>query len=185
MEEAVSPRQRATLINRLQSPTTAFFLGSSDDKLERAQGRGAASAAAIRQTAAASNPPSPPSNYCLSKQKIIDLFQNCIKLASENKINQKNTWELKLIDHLSDIIKVDAAEADSQTNFQRASCTLEAGVKIYSVRVDAVHAEAYKVLSGINRVGQEDVHAGGIFLIIILKCSEYMNQKSYKRGGMW
>ncbi|GLU23777.1 hypothetical protein SLE2022_397550 [Rubroshorea leprosula] len=39
-----------------------------------------------------------------------------------------------------------------------ATCTLEAGVKIYSVRVDAVHAEAYKVLSGINRVGQEDVH---------------------------
>ncbi|GKV49760.1 hypothetical protein SLEP1_g56493 [Rubroshorea leprosula] len=118
----------------------------------------AARAAAIRRTAPASNPPSPPSDYCLSKRQIIDLFQNCIKLASENKINHKNTWESKLIDQLSDIIKVDAAEADSQTNFQRASCTLEAGVKIYSVRVDAVHAEAYKVLSGINRVGQEDVH---------------------------
>lgn len=29
-------------------------------------------------------------------------------------------------------------------------------MKIYSVRVDAVHAEAYKVLGGINRAGQED-----------------------------
>ncbi|GKV39604.1 hypothetical protein SLEP1_g47352 [Rubroshorea leprosula] len=158
MDEAVSPRQRATMINRLQSPTTAFFLRSNDDRLERAQARAAARAAAIRPTAPVTNPPSPPSDYCLSKQQIIDLFQNCIKLASENKINQKNTWELKLIDHLSDIIKVDAAEADSQANFQRASCTLEASVKIYSVRVDAVHAEAYKVLSGINRIGQEDVH---------------------------
>ncbi|KAI3702732.1 hypothetical protein L6452_28484 [Arctium lappa] len=36
-----------------------------------------------------------------------------------------------------------------------ASCTLEAGVKIYSMRVDSVHSEAYKVLGGINRVGQD------------------------------
>ncbi|GKD21669.1 condensin complex subunit 2, partial [Tanacetum coccineum] len=34
-----------------------------------------------------------------------------------------------------------------------ASCTLEAGVKIYAMRVDSVHAEAYRVLGGINRVG--------------------------------
>ncbi|GLT31832.1 hypothetical protein SLA2020_065400 [Shorea laevis] len=105
------------MINRLQSPTAAFFLGSNDDKLERAQARAAARAAAIRRTIPASNPPSPPSDYYLSKQQIIHLFQNCIKLASENKINRKNTWQLKLIDHLSDIIKVDGAEADSQTNF--------------------------------------------------------------------
>ena len=38
----------------------------------------------------------------------------------------------------------------------QASCTLEAGVKIYSLRVDSVHSEAYKVLGGINRVGQEN-----------------------------
>ena len=38
----------------------------------------------------------------------------------------------------------------------QASCTLEAGVKIYSMRVDSVHSEAYKVLGGINRVGQEN-----------------------------
>jgi condensin complex subunit 2 len=38
----------------------------------------------------------------------------------------------------------------------KASCTLEAGVKIYSLRVDSVHAEAYKVLGGINRAGRVD-----------------------------
>ena len=38
----------------------------------------------------------------------------------------------------------------------QASCTLEAGVKIYSLRVDSVHSEAYKVLGGINRVGREE-----------------------------
>lgn len=80
----------------------------------------------------------------------MDLFHNCIKLASENKINQKNTWELGLIDHLSEIIQA-GEEMDDETNFQKASCTLEAGVKIYSLRVDSVHSEAYKVLGGINR----------------------------------
>ena len=40
--------------------------------------------------------------------------------------------------------------------FVQASCTLEAGVKIYSLRVDSVHSEAYKVLGGINRAGQEN-----------------------------
>jgi hypothetical protein len=34
------------------------------------------------------------------------------------KINQKNTWELNLIDHLTDIIKAEE-ENDTETNFQK------------------------------------------------------------------
>lgn len=34
------------------------------------------------------------------------------------KINQKNTWELNLIDHLCEIIKVEE-ENDTETNFQK------------------------------------------------------------------
>uniref|UniRef100_M8C1E6 Condensin complex subunit 2 n=1 Tax=Aegilops tauschii TaxID=37682 RepID=M8C1E6_AEGTA len=74
-------------------------------------------------------------------------------LNRDEKINQKNTWELGLIDHLSKIIHA-GEEEDDETNFQKASCTLEAGVKIYSLRVDSVHSEAYKVLGGINRAGR-------------------------------
>ncbi|KAH9652010.1 Condensin complex subunit 2 [Citrus sinensis] len=143
--------------NRLHSPTRQrqFFLGSNNDQLEREQAR-AARAAAIRRRKATSTSSSPlPEDPCLSEEQIVELLQNCIKLASENKINQNNTWELKLIDHLSEIIKVETV-GDAETNFQKASCTLEAGVKIYSVRVDAVHAQAYKVLGGITRAGQED-----------------------------
>ncbi|KAM2204744.1 hypothetical protein COP2_024724 [Malus domestica] len=77
------------------------------------------------------------------------------ELLGAQKINQKNTWELNLIDHLTDIIKVEE-ENDAETNFQKASCILEGGVKIYSMRVDSVHSEAYKVLRGINRAVQED-----------------------------
>ncbi|KAL8239389.1 hypothetical protein R6Q59_015956 [Mikania micrantha] len=157
MAETLSPkptlmqRQRTTML----SPVNTFFLGSNDDKVERAEAR-AARAAAIRRKpvnltkATDANP----TDKILGQEQIMELFQNCIKLASENKINQKNTWELNLIDHIFEIIEVEEAN-DVETNFQKASCTLEAGVKIYSMRVDSVHAEAYKVLGGINRVGLE------------------------------
>ncbi|XP_058095118.1 condensin complex subunit 2 [Magnolia sinica] len=157
MAENVTPnaKQRPPpMSSRLQSPTSPFFLGSNDDQLERAQAR-AARAAANRRKSTAHPPPQPSDRSDLfNKDQIAELFQNCIKLASENKINQKNTWDLTLIDHLSEIIRVES-EDDAETNFQKASCTLEAGVKIYSLRVDSVHSEAYKVLGGINRVGHE------------------------------
>lgn len=159
MAETLSPnpKQRAPF-----SPSSPFFLGSNDDKLERAQAR-AARAAAIRRKQSSADPlPDANANESfLDKQQILELFRNCIKLASENKINQKNTWELNLIDHLCEIIKVEE-ENDTETNFQKASCTLEAGVKIYSMRVDSVHSEAYKVLGGINRVGQENEEDNGL-----------------------
>ncbi|MED6181093.1 hypothetical protein PIB30_016431 [Stylosanthes scabra] len=165
MAENLSPnptmggqKQRLPMAALIQSPTSPFFLGSNDDKLERAQAR-AARAAAIRRKNVAANLNSQSSDAnsdpCLNTQQILDLFQNCIKLASENKINQKNTWELNLIDHITDIIKAGEEDGDVETNFQKASCTLEAGVKIYSLRVDSVHSEAYKVLGGMNRAGQE------------------------------
>ncbi|KAK7404888.1 hypothetical protein VNO78_05927 [Psophocarpus tetragonolobus] len=156
MAETLSPNpamgQKPRL--RIQSPTSPFFLRSNDDQLERAQARAARAAAIRRRSISLNHPLQANSDPCLNKQQILDLFQNCIKLASENKINQKNTWELNLIDHLTDIIKAEE-ENDAETNFQKASCTLEAGVKIYSLRVDSVHSEAYKVLGGMNRAGQE------------------------------
>ncbi|KAL2331859.1 hypothetical protein Fmac_019440 [Flemingia macrophylla] len=161
MAEFLSPNQmtghkkKVPTSARIQSPTATFFVGSNDDQLERAQAR-AARATAIRRKSLAANFHSqhPDSHPCLNKQQILDLFNNCIKLASENKINQKNTWELDLIDHLTDIIRADEGD-HVETNFQIASCTLEAGVKIYSLRVDSVHSEAYKVLARMNRAGQD------------------------------
>ncbi|VAH76672.1 condensin complex subunit 2 [Triticum aestivum] len=148
----------------LQSPPPAFPLGSNDDQLERARARAMARAASVRRRSlAASLAPKTSHPNLLNRDEVMDLFHNCIKLASENKINQKNTWELGLIDHLSEIIHA-GEEEDDETNFQKASCTLEAGVKIYSLRVDSVHSEAYKVLGGINRAGrgeEADLGEGG------------------------
>ncbi|KAL6554140.1 hypothetical protein OROMI_019813 [Orobanche minor] len=151
MAGTLSPNPKRNPFSPTKSP---LFIGSNDDELERAQAR-AARAAIRRKPAVSATSVSSTDDSCLGKEQILDLLQNCIKLASENKINQKNTWELNLIDHLREIIKVEE-DNDAETNFQKASCTLEAGVKIYSMRVDSVHSEAYKVLGGINRVGLED-----------------------------
>jgi condensin complex subunit 2 len=96
----------------------------------------------------------------LTQDMVMNLYANCIKLASENKINAKNTWSLALIDHISDIVKNEKDE-DDNTNFQKASCTLDAGVKIYASRVDSFHSETFRMLGGISNVsgnnnGEED-----------------------------
>lgn len=78
-------KQRVPVASLIQSPTSPFFLGSNDDKLERAQAR-AARAAAIRRKSVTINalPQQDDHDSCLGKQQILELFNNCIKLASEN-----------------------------------------------------------------------------------------------------
>ncbi|KAH9298186.1 hypothetical protein KI387_029868, partial [Taxus chinensis] len=154
-------RQKTPLRYRVQTPArhSNNLLSPNDDDYERAQARAARAAATRRK----SNVDLPFSTLdpqgLLAKDQILELFHNCIKLSSENKINQRNTWELRLIDHLSEIVYID--EDDTETNFQKASCTLEAGVKIYSYRVDSVHSEAYKVLGGLNRASAIDKQLDG------------------------
>ena len=83
----------------------------------------------------------------LSTTELKNILGQCLKLASENKITPQNTWALNLIEHMPELIK----ENGEQTNFQRASVTLDAGVKIYSYRVDSVHTETFKILGGLGR----------------------------------
>ena len=113
-------------------------------------------------SANASRPPRRPA--VLSAESVLNLYSNCIKLASENKINAKNTWSLAPIDHISEIVR-DSKDEDGQTNFQKSSCTLDAGVKIYASRVDSFHNETFKMLGGMNKVATveegEEEEGGG------------------------
>ena len=118
-----------------------------------------------RSASIASNASSAPHKRAvLSADAVLNLYSNCIKLASENKINAKNTWSLALIDHISEIVR-DSKDEDGQTNFQKSSCTLDAGVKIYASRVDSFHNETFKMLGGMNKVTQneedEDAESAG------------------------
>ncbi|XP_077161678.1 condensin complex subunit 2 isoform X1 [Paroedura picta] len=84
----------------------------------------------------------------LTNTQIADHYSTCIKLSTENKITTKNAFGLHLIDYMTEILK----QKDSElTNFKIAAGTLDASTKIYAVRVDAVHADVYRVLGGLGK----------------------------------
>ncbi|ESO96826.1 hypothetical protein LOTGIDRAFT_231660 [Lottia gigantea] len=82
----------------------------------------------------------------LTASQLSDHYASCIKLSTENKINAKNAFGLHLIDYMSDLLQKKGLE-----NFQVASTTLDASAKIYAGRVDFIHSETYKVLTGLGR----------------------------------
>ena len=72
-------------------------------------------------------------------------------------MNEKNSWSLDLIDHMGrDINEASGDGGQGITNFQRAAGTLEAGIKIYSYRVDSVYTETFKLMGGLNRTSKRD-----------------------------
>lgn len=73
-------------------------------------------------------------------------FEEWMKMATDNKINATNSWNFALIDYFHDLSLL--KEGDS-VNFQKASCTLDGCVKIYTSRVDSVATETGKLLSGL------------------------------------
>lgn len=74
-------------------------------------------------------------------------FDLWIKLATDNKINAKNSWTVALIDYFSDLTYLKEGQS---INFQKASATLDGCVKIYASRVDSVVLETGKLLSGLS-----------------------------------
>jgi condensin complex subunit 2 len=99
-----------------------------------------------------------------STQDLGQVYQHAIRMNAENKITASNSWNLNLIDHMdrflgrpslapnaSTVPLEDTLGPISGVNFTKASCTLDASVKIYSYRVDDVHLTSYKVLANLNR----------------------------------
>lgn len=85
-----------------------------------------------------------------------EVYQKAIRMNAENRINATNSWNLSLIDHLDRVvapqpISMEDSMPATGVNFTKASCTLDASVKIYSYRVDDVHLTSYKVLANLNR----------------------------------
>ena len=82
-----------------------------------------------------------------NKAKILANFEEWIKLATDNKINVKNSWNFALIDYFHDLNVL--KENNGNINFQKASATLDGCVKIYASRIDSVANETGKLLSGL------------------------------------
>jgi len=81
------------------------------------------------------------------KVPILANFEEWMKMATDNKINATNSWNFALIDYFHDMSLL--RDGDS-INFQKASCTLDGCVKIYTSRVDSVASETGKLLSGLS-----------------------------------
>uniref|UniRef100_A0A3Q3JMW2 Condensin complex subunit 2 n=1 Tax=Monopterus albus TaxID=43700 RepID=A0A3Q3JMW2_MONAL len=140
----------------------AAFPGNDDEQERRQRRRSrvldlqSASDSSFNDSATHSAAGTPAAVPKLSNAQISEHYSTCIKLSTENKITTKNAFGLHLIDYMADILK----QKDSEiTNFKVAAGTLDASTKIYAVRVDAVHADAYRVLGGLGaetKPGEED-----------------------------
>jgi len=82
-----------------------------------------------------------------AEEELFRKLSSTISLCTENKINSANSFNTDLIENLHVAVGMD----ETETNFQQASCALDAGVKIYEKRVDNVHQSTLKMLGGINR----------------------------------
>ena len=82
----------------------------------------------------------------LKRVPILANFEEWMKMATDNKINAANSWNFALIDYFHDMSLL--KEGDG-VNFQKASCTLDGCVKIYTSRIDSVATETGKLLSGL------------------------------------
>ncbi|XP_061762968.1 condensin complex subunit 2 isoform X1 [Nerophis ophidion] len=135
------------------TPLLAAFPGNDDEKERRQRRRSrvidlqAAADSSFCDSVTHSATGTPAAVPKLSNAQISEHYSTCIKLSTENKITTKNAFGLHLIDYMADILK----QKDSElTNFKVAAGTLDASTKIYAVRVDAVHADAYRVLGGLG-----------------------------------
>ncbi|KAL2350673.1 condensin complex component cnd2 [Cryomyces antarcticus] len=88
----------------------------------------------------------------MRKVPILANFEEWMKMATDNKINATNSWNFALIDYFHDMSLL--KEGDG-VNFQKASCTLDGCVKIYTSRVDSVATETGKLLSGLADSGNK------------------------------
>ncbi|KAI0187796.1 condensin complex subunit 2/barren [Astrocystis sublimbata] len=82
----------------------------------------------------------------MKRVPILANFEEWMKMATDNKINAANSWNFALIDYFHDMSLLKDGDG---VNFQRASCTLDGCVKIYTSRVDSVATETGKLLSGL------------------------------------
>ncbi|EMR08860.1 hypothetical protein PNEG_02646 [Pneumocystis murina B123] len=101
------------------------------------------------------NSPSTTSNTDISfsgfasapKVPVLANFEEWMKMATDNKINASNSWNFALIDYFHEMTFLRDGDG---INFQKASCTLDGCVKIYTSRVDSAATETGKLLSGLT-----------------------------------
>merc|ERR1719234_1697250 len=95
----------------------------------------------------------------LSHAQLAEHYQHCLKLSAENKVSQKNAFNLQLIDWMAQAIGKKSKSASDGgvdiNDFQIAAGTLDASTKIYGFRVDVVYNETFKLASGLTQSSKQ------------------------------
>ena len=85
-----------------------------------------------------------------------DHYMECIRLSTENKINSKNAFLLKL----NSLTSTEAWTSEGETDFKMAGMAVDASAKIYAGRVDSVHSDTYSVLGTLGGRQSGEAEAG-------------------------
>merc|ERR1719394_1326 len=95
----------------------------------------------------------------LSHAQLAEHYQHCLKLSVENKVSQKNAFNLQLIDWMAQAIGKKSKNASDGgvdiNDFQIAAGTLDASTKIYGFRVDVVYNDTFKLASGLTQSSKQ------------------------------
>ncbi|KAG1869523.1 condensin complex subunit 2/barren [Suillus subluteus] len=132
--------------------------GPSTERQDQAESSKAAQAKLKQQQL---NSVAPPPVINVPLDVMSSNFEEWMKMATDNKINAANSWNFALIDYFHDMSLL-RNNVDNSINFQRASCTLDGCVKIWTSRVDSVGTETGKLLSNLaneGMAGEEDDEA--------------------------
>lgn len=93
------------------------------------------------------NQSTPPSSPVITGIDLNTELAKCVKLNAAHKINTKNAFQLKIIDYLLSSFKKNNSDL---SNFQMVGVGLEISTVIYGYRVDKVHADLLKTLTGYS-----------------------------------
>ena len=144
LKAAASPVRKLNNYNRAASDSP------KTPRIQVARGRGDIDDGGLSVVAASAMTP-------MKRVPILANFEEWMKMATDNKINATNSWNFALIDYFHDMSLL--KEGDG-VNFQKASCTLDGCVKIYTSRVDSVATETGKLLSGLADSGNKKTNRG-------------------------
>ncbi|TFK74925.1 barren [Pluteus cervinus] len=140
-------RRKSTKINVIED----MRAGPSSEGAQDGEGESSRQAKQKQQL----NSVAPPTVINVPMDVMNSNYEEWMKLATDNKINTNNTWNFALIDYFHDMSLLRNND-DNSINFQRASCTLDGCVKIYTSRVDSVGNETGKLLSNLTSDGKDD-----------------------------
>ncbi|XP_076626934.1 uncharacterized protein LOC143344612 [Colletes latitarsis] len=150
---SMSPLRRKSVLSRKSSDIPVLL--ENDDEAERLVFRresNAASMPIIKNTSGRRSSIGLNSLVNVPTSQMTEHISQCIKLGTENKINPRNAFNLKIIDFMAYLIK---RRDDKMNNLQVASTSLDVSTQIYGFRVDGVHTQILKMMDGMD-IGEKN-----------------------------